>query len=142
MPLPITDDELQAALMFHSTLFTNLWNSGAGLQDDTSRPYALLGDAAVGVLKCCMVAEAERRFGMFARQGFKRIRKRVEESLVQLGVYREAVREASESLQTDPEGSVRVLAARGRSVLREVPTLTPRGVERYTVFMIAQEIGG
>ncbi|MBX3508089.1 MAG: hypothetical protein KF714_04840 [Parvibaculum sp.] len=136
----ISDDELQAIIMYDAIKFRDFWEAGTALLRDEED---VLGDKeqmfshAARFLALWGVVKNYKRLGWLSRITTKRMASRIEKSLIECGAMTETVRESMDILSSLAEDHFEMdrLRRLARGIIRLSPTLNPQQValiEEYT----------
>lgn len=136
----LTNEEIQAVLMFDAIKFRDLWEAGAAMltDDEDAEGYKeQMFDHAARVLALWSVVKINRRLGWFRRMTTKRFVSQVESALVQCGALVDVMRKSRRILLdcTDDEAEVFRLKRLGRGIIRLSPALDPREVGRIDEYL-------
>ncbi|WP_421862903.1 hypothetical protein [Parvibaculum sp.] len=129
----VTDDELQAVIMFDAIKFHDLWEAGTALLRDEEDSYGAkeqMFSHAARFLALWGVVKNYKRLGWLRRVTTKRFASQIEKALIECGAMTETVRESVEILSNLAEDKFEAERLRrlARGIIRLSPTLNPRQV--------------
>jgi len=131
----LSKDELMALLMYHTSRFRYIYNSGALLSTDSSDAcqHENLKYHAVTSFFLCRAAMSGKQFGFMKKQMIRLMIKKIENTLIKVGLLLEVLQRVNSMVEEvesfNHEEFEKGMQVCARAIISLSPTLNPKQVE-------------